>query len=103
MQRALARLLPAAQRCFDDALRANRLARAQACLDAREQLGDKATPLAQARTRLAARWIAVGEERLGAGEVESAQRAVDAARTLDPDVEGLADFAARTRAAGARR
>ncbi|BCT91609.1 hypothetical protein LYSHEL_06330 [Lysobacter helvus] len=103
VQRALARLLPAAQRCFDDALRANRLARAQACLDAREQLGDKATPLAQARTRLAARWIAVGEERLGAGEVESAQRAVDAARTLDPDVEGLADFAARTRAAGARR
>ena len=103
VRRALARLLPAAQRCFDDALRANRLARAQACLDAREQLGDAAAPLSQARTRLAGRWIAVGEERLGAGEVESAQRAVDAARKLDPNVEGLSDFAARTRAADARR
>jgi tetratricopeptide (TPR) repeat protein len=103
VKRALSRLLPAAQRCFDDALRANRLLRAQACLDTREQLGDAATPLAEARTRLAARWIAVGEERLGAGEVESAQHAVDAARALDPKVEGLADFAERTRAAGLRR
>jgi len=99
VQRALARLLPAARTCFDEALRANQLVRAQGCLDARTQLGDGRSALRAARTRLAARWIAVGEERLGAGELAAAQRAVTNARALDPDAEGLAGFAERTRAA----
>jgi tetratricopeptide (TPR) repeat protein len=99
VRRALARLLPAARSCFDVALRANQLVRAQGCLDARVQLGEGAVALRAARTRLAARWIAVGEERLGAGELAAAQRAVTSARALDPDAEGLAGFAERTRAA----
>jgi tetratricopeptide (TPR) repeat protein len=99
VKRALARLLPAARRCFDDALRANQLARAQGCLDARAQLGDDSGSVRLARNRLAARWIAVGEERLGAGELAKAQHALATARALDPEAEGLQAFADRTRAA----
>jgi tetratricopeptide (TPR) repeat protein len=104
---ALARLVPAARRCFDEAMRANRLVRAEACLDARVQLGDDATGTRIAKQRLALRWIAVGEERLRAGEITTAQRALNTARALDPSTEGLDAFAARinaaTRAAEAQR
>ena len=107
VQSAFARLLPAARACFDDALRANRLVRAEGCLDSRVQLGEEATTLRIARRRLALRWIAVGEERLGAGELVAAQHALDSARALDPATEGLDAFAQRlntaTRAAQARR
>ena len=100
---AQARLLPAARRCFDDALRANRLVRAEGCLDARDQLGDSRASVLQARNRLALRWIAVGEERLGAGEITTAQRALTSARALDPNAEGLDAFAERLRAAAHAR
>lgn len=94
-------LLPAAQRCFEDALRENRLIAAGACLEAREALGEpRATALAS-RRRLAQRWLAVGEERLGASEITAAQRALDQARTLDPDADGLDAFARRVDAASA--
>ena len=99
VQRAFARLLPAARQCFDEALRANRLVRAEACLDSRAQLGDDATSLRIAKNRLALRWIAVGQERLGAGELAMAQRALNTARALDPMADGLDAFEARTRAA----
>ena len=99
--------MPAARRCFDEALRANRLVRAEACLDARVQLGDDATSTRIGKQRLALRWIAVGEERLRAGEISTAQRALSTARALDPATEGLDAFAARinaaTRAAEAQR
>ena len=97
--RALTRLLPAAQHCFDAALRANDLREARACLDARAQLGDSAAAVLGARSRLAQRWIAVGEERLRAGELPGAQRALDTARQLDPAADGLDAFAERMRAA----
>ena len=103
VQRALRRLLPAARQCFDAELRGNRLARAQGCLDARTQLGDGAAALRGARARLAQRWLAVGEERLRAGEMAAARRAETAARTLDPQVEGLAEFSARVQAAASAR
>ncbi|UHQ19818.1 hypothetical protein LVB87_01230 [Lysobacter sp. KIS68-7] len=107
VQRAFARLLPAARQCFDDALRANRLVRAEGCLDSRTQLGEEATTLRIARRRLALRWVAVGEERLGAGELSAARSALNAARGLDPATEGLDAFALRlntaTRAAEAHR
>jgi tetratricopeptide (TPR) repeat protein len=93
------RLLPAAQSCFDEALRANRLVRAEACLDARDQLGDSRAGVLQGKNRLALRWIAVGEERLRAGEIQTAQRALNTARTLDPQAEGLDAFADRIRMA----
>jgi hypothetical protein len=59
--------------------------------------------LRSARTRLAQRWLAVGEERLRAGEMSAARRAETSARTLDAGVEGLDDFAARLRTAASGR
>lgn len=99
VEEAAAALLPAAQRCFEDALRENRLIAAGACLEAREALGEARSAALAARRRLAQRWLAVGEERLGASEIAAAQRALDQARTLDPDADGLGAFAHRVRAA----
>jgi len=96
---ASSRLVPAAAECFDEALRANRLVRAGACLDARGALeGDTAT-VREGRRELARRWLALGDQRLGAGELQGARAALDAARTLDPATEGLDAFAERLRTA----
>ena len=102
VRRASARLLPAARDCFERELRGNRLVRAQACLDARIQLGDR-DGVRESRRRLASRWLAVGDERLGAGELETAIRAHAAARALDPGVPGLDALGERVRAAGTPR
>lgn len=102
VEAAAARLLPAAQSCFEQALRGNRLSAAGACLDSLEALGDDNSPVSrEARSRLAQRWIAVGDERLGAGELTAARRALDAARVLDPQVDGLAEFSTRLQKATA--
>lgn len=98
---AMARLLPAAQRCFEQELRDNRLSRARECLDARAALEGENAALRESRRRLAQRWIAVGDERLGAGELRAAQAALTAARELDPQANGLGEFADRLRAASA--
>jgi len=98
---AMARLLPAARQCFEDELRGNRLRRARECLDARAALEGESAVLRDARRRLAQRWIAVGDERLGAGELGAAQAALSAARELDPQAVGLGEFADRLRAASA--
>ncbi len=93
---AAARLLPSAQACFEQALRGNRLNAAAGCLDAMEALGDSGSSGSpDARRRLARRWIAVGDERLGAGELSAARGARDAARALDPEVDGLHEFSSR--------
>ncbi|MGN6512877.1 MAG: hypothetical protein ACTHKZ_04795, partial [Lysobacteraceae bacterium] len=99
---ASARLLPVARECFERELRGNNLVRAQACLDAWATL-EGAGAVRAPRQRLARRWIAVGEERLGAGELDAAQRALLAARGLDPEAPGLAAFAERVRVASAGR
>jgi len=99
--RASSRLLPAAKACFEKELRGNRLTRARECLDARYLLEGESTALDDSRRRLAQRWLAVGNERLGAGEVQAAQRALASARALDPEVAGLDEFAERVRAAAA--
>lgn len=98
---AAARLLPAARRCFEAHLRANRLSRAGECLDARRALGGDDGPTREAKRRLAQRWIAVGDERLGAGEVQAAQAALATARRLDPGAAGLGELAQRVRSAAA--
>lgn len=98
---AMTRLLPAAQRCFEQELRGNRLSRARECLDARAVLEGESEALRDARRRLAQRWIAVGDERLGAGELGAAQAALVAARELDPQASGLGEFADRLRRASA--
>ncbi|MBB1088512.1 hypothetical protein H4F99_08430 [Lysobacter sp. SG-8] len=99
VQAASARLAPASAACFEDALRANRLARAGHCLQAMAALGHREDEVVASRRRLAARWIAVGDERLGAGELERARTALEAATALDAHVEGLDAFAERVRAA----
>lgn len=99
--RASARLLPAARACFERELRGNRLARAGECLDARRALEGDGDALAESRRRLALRWVAVGNERLGAGEMQAAQAALAAARALDPAATGLDEFRERLRAAAA--
>ncbi len=101
VREAAAQLLPAAQQCFEDDLRGNRLVAAGACLEAREALGETPGHVLAARRRLAQRWLAVGEERLRAGEIAAASRALEQARTLDPQADGLDAFNRRVQAASA--
>ncbi|MET0327516.1 MAG: hypothetical protein ABW163_01965 [Luteimonas sp.] len=101
--RASARLLPSARQCFDAGLRANSLARARGCLDAREVLGDDAGAVRDARRRLAQRWLAIGDERLGAGNLAGAEAALASARDVDAGVPGHTEFAQRLRAASPSR
>lgn len=98
---AAARLLPAAKRCFERELSGNRLSRASECLDARRTLEGGSAPLREAGVRLAQRWVAVGDERLGAGELRAARTALESARRLDPGAPGLSELAARLQAANA--
>ena len=60
-----------------------------------------AAELTVARRQLAERWLAVGDERLGAGEIDNARGALAAARRADPDAPDLAEFELRVRAAAA--
>ncbi|GAB3731151.1 hypothetical protein GCM10028862_10870 [Luteimonas pelagia] len=101
--RAGERLRAGATACFADGLRTNRLARAGECLSLRGELGDDPARLAADRGVLASRWIAHGDERLGAGELDNARRALARARALDADAPGLREFAARVDRAQAGR
>lgn len=99
VRRAIARLLPSARECFERALSANNLALARRCLDARDALGDAPRTLSEARRRLALRWLAIGDERLAAGQLQPASAALAAARAIDPQVPGLDEFQQRLRVA----
>ena len=99
VRRASARFLPVTLECFDRELRSNNLGRARACLDARVALEGDGAIAAHARRRLAQRWLAIGAERLGAGEIQAAKRALEAARSIDPASPGLEEFAGRLRIA----
>jgi hypothetical protein len=99
VREASARLLPLAEACFERELRGNHLVRAGACLDARRTLDAEETGLREARRRLAQRWLAVGDERLVAGEIDAATSALAAARNHDPALPAVAEFAERLRTA----
>ena len=101
VRRASARMLPHVRECFENELRDNRLQRARVCLDARIALEGDGRDAAEARSRLAQRWVAMAEQRLGSGDPDGARAAHDVARGLDADAPGLAEFAERLRAAGA--
>lgn len=93
---AAARALSAAARsCHGNALRDNNLGLAGECLQAWRQLAPTDAGLLPAQRRLAQRWLAIGSEWLGAGQVDAARRALLQARALDPLAPGLAEFAAR--------
>lgn len=89
-----------ARACFEDELASNRLARAQACLDARALRERDESLLALERRRLADRWLAFAEERLGANELALARRAWRSAQAVDPAHPGLAALAERLSRAG---
>ena len=99
VQRAATRLLPATRACFEAELSGNRIRRARACHDAWQTLQPRDPKLNDARRRLALKWIAVGDERLGAGDVGFAAQALLEARQLDAAAPGLDEFAARVRTA----
>src|SRR5690606_4895737 len=99
VRRAIARLLPAARACFERSLSANSLGDARRCLEARDALGEEPRELAAAQRRLALRWLAIGDERLGAGQVDAASAALASARGIDPHAPGLDEFQQRLRVA----
>ncbi|HEU0153299.1 MAG TPA: hypothetical protein VFQ84_08145 [Arenimonas sp.] len=89
-----------ARACFEDELAGNRLSAAQACLDARAVRERGAEDLSADRRRLADRWLAFAEERLGANELALARRALASVQALDPTHPGLAPLAERLARAG---
>lgn len=95
VKQAGARILPAARDCLDRHLQGNRLQAARTCLDAWQALAPGDPLLPAARRRLAQRWLAVGSERLGAGDVAFASRALEQARALDAATPELPAFAER--------
>lgn len=99
VHQASERMLPRVRDCFEKELRDNRLRRARICLDAQIALEGDGRTVADARSRLAQRWVAVGEERLGAGDLAGGRRAHDAAREIDAGVANLPAFTERLRAA----
>lgn len=84
----------AARDCFERHALGNRLSEAESCLDARA-LREPPQALADARRRLALRWIALASERIGQNEPELAERALGNARRLDPSAPGLEEMERR--------
>lgn len=95
VDQATRRLVPAAKYCFQRNLQANALSKAGICLDAWTALGSDEAQIAEARRRLATRWVAYGNERLGAYELTVAGSALANARELDPQAPGIAELAER--------
>ncbi|MCL7713376.1 hypothetical protein K5L01_01705 [Stenotrophomonas sp. CPCC 101365] len=90
-----ARIRPVARDCMEHNLQGNRLQAARTCLDAWQALAPGDTGLVVARRRLAQRWLAVGSERLGAGDIGFAAHALAQARELDAGAPELPAFAER--------
>lgn len=101
VRRASLRMLPVARACFERELPRNDLGRARACLDAWTVLEGEGVATRRAQRRLAQRWLAIGDERLGAGELGAATAALQSATSVDADTPGIADFRERLRAASA--
>lgn len=101
VRRAQQRLAPAARQCFERELPRNDLGRARGCLDAWTMVEGGSDAVRLARRRLARRWLAVGDERLGAGELAAAAAALRQAEAIDAGVPGLRDFRERLRTANA--
>jgi hypothetical protein len=71
--------------CFQREMTGNRLVRAEACLDALIATDPTYAKLPSMRQGVAARWLAVADERLGAGELGNAQRAIASAQRWAPN------------------
>jgi tetratricopeptide (TPR) repeat protein len=87
--------------CYQRAMSANQLDRAEGCLDALATMQAGYPRLWSMRDALAERWLAIADERLGAGEFDAVRHALDAARRLSPRLRGLPALEARLRQARA--
>ncbi len=82
---ATKRFAATAVACYRREMTDNRLARAEACFDALIATQPSYPQLQSMRQALAARWLAVADERLGAGEYDNAQRAITSAQRWTPN------------------
>ena len=90
--------------CFEQALTANQIKRAQSCLEARLLLEPGLANAGEARHRLADRWLAYAEERIGASDYAEAEKALQSVRQWQPAHPMLKATMARLRKArGASR
>ncbi len=79
------RFVATALACYQREMTDNRLARGGACLDALVAIQPTNPQLPSMRQAIAARWLAVADERLGAGEIDNAQHAIGSAQRWAPD------------------
>jgi tetratricopeptide (TPR) repeat protein len=94
-RRFVATVVACAQREMTD----NRLARASACLDALITIQPTYASLPSLRTSLAKHWLAYADERIGAGEIDTAEHAIASAKRLTPDDPAIAAMQARAQQA----
>ncbi|HTA65395.1 MAG TPA: hypothetical protein VK753_07820, partial [Xanthomonadaceae bacterium] len=87
--------------CVQQKMTDNSLARASACFDALTTVQPTYRSLPSMRTTLAKHWLAYADERIGAGELDTAQRAIDSAKRLTPDDPAIAAMDERLRQARA--
>ena len=87
--------------CYQREMTGNRLARAEACLDALIAMQPSYPRLASMRQELAARWLAVADERLGAGELDTAQHAIASAQRWVPNNPAIPSLQTRLQQARA--
>lgn len=91
-------LTAASRKCFDQALDQGQLKRAQSCLEA--YVVQEASPAAEkARRRMAERWIAYADERIGASDFTEAETALAHVRHWQPAHPGLPGAITRLRTA----
>lgn len=92
-----------ARACFDSSLVDGRLTKAQSCLEASIALDPISAQTREAMVRLADRWLAYAEERIGASDYPQAERAIAAARRWQPDHAGIKPIVSRLQRARGRR
>jgi tetratricopeptide (TPR) repeat protein len=85
--------------CFEQALVAGQLRRAQTCLEANLAQEPAGPAAADARQQLAERWLAYAEERIGASDYAEAEKAIGFARHWQPRHPRLKATAERLRRA----
>jgi len=90
-------LVPVLVTCFDDELRRNRVRAAGDCLQAWQALAAHDNELGEARRRLGRRWLAIGSERLGAGDARYAREALEQAAALGVPASEIEPLQARLR------
>ncbi len=89
--------------CFQREMTANRLARAEGCLEALIAIEPTHAGLPTLQHALAARWLDIADERIGAGELDTAQNAIASAQRWtpnDPAIPALKTRLQQARAGG---